>query len=156
MGGYFAARDFTKRPEELRKLQVLLRIIESNISYELDYLGDALIKSAGCNNDIISKIFIESAKILNQEELCVSEAFLMAVSKYIKKTSLNKEDESILVDFGKMLGGPDVDSYIKNIRYTVERLRIQEQKAEDIKEVNEKMYKRLGVLSGIAIVILLL
>jgi len=99
--------------------------------------------------------FFEAAVENLKEGMCADEAWTKAVKENISATSLNSEDEVIIISFGKMLGSSDLEGQIKNIRLTVNQLRIQEQKAEELRSKNEKMYKNLGVLFGLAIIILL-
>lgn len=80
----------------------------------------------------------------------------MAVKENIKKTALKKEDEAIVLSFGKMLGASDLEGQISNIRLTLTQLKMQEEKAEEEKEKNKTMYMNLGVLGGLAIVIILI
>jgi len=54
-----------------------------------------------------------------------------------------------------MLGSSDVEGQIKNIRLTINQLKLQEQKAEELRAKNEAMYRNLGILGGLAIIIIL-
>ena len=80
----------------------------------------------------------------------------MSIKNNIKKTAFDKEDEKILLDFGQMLGVSDLEGQLKNIRFTLRQLEIQEKKAEEARRKNETMYRRLGVLGGLALIILLI
>ena len=68
---------------------------------------------------------------------------------------MNSEDEEILISFGKLLGSSDTEGQIKNIRLTLNQLKMQEEKAEELRKKNESMYRNLGVLGGLAIIIIL-
>jgi len=82
----------------------------------------------------------------NDTGITAGEAWAKAVKENIKNTSLNKEDEEIIISFGKMLGSSDVEGQIKNIRLTINQLKLQEQKAEELRAKNEAMYRNLGYL----------
>ena len=86
-------------------------------------------------------------------EISASEAWKDAVKLNIDATSFDKEDEKVIISFGKMLGSSDLEGQIKNIRLTLNQLKLQEQKAEEFRK-NEAMYRNLGIL-GIAIIIIL-
>lgn len=152
--GYSHAKTYAKRPQELKILQSLLQIFENEISFLSNVLEEAFLKVHKCTDSSVSVFFGAAVKNLN-EGFCADEAWTKAVKDNISKTNLNSEDENIIISFGKMLGSSDLEGQIKNIRLTVNHLKIQEQKAEDMKVKNEGMYKNLGVLGGLAIIILL-
>jgi len=152
--GYSHARTYAKRPEELKVLQTLLQIFENEISFLSNILREAFQKVYSCTDSSVAVFF--KATIENLDDgLCASEAWTKAVRENISKTNLNSEDENIIISFGKMLGSSDLEGQIKNIRLTVNQLKIQEQKAEELRSKNERMFKNLGVLGGLAIIILL-
>ncbi len=152
--GFALSRDCSKRPHELRILQGELQVFENEIAFLSNLLGDAFKKVCSSDTSTVSIFFRETEEKLRAGRgLNASEAWELSVRENIHKTSLNKEDEEILVSFGKLLGNSDVEGQIKNIRLTLSQLKIQEQKAEVHKAKNEKMYKTLGVLGGLAVVI---
>lgn len=152
--GFSHAKTYAKRPVELKVLQSLLQIFENEISFLSNVLEDAFLKVNKCSDSNVAAFFEGAAANLN-EGFCADEAWEKAVKDNIRKTNLNKEDESIIISFGKMLGSSDLEGQIKNIHLTVNLLKIQEQKAEELKAKNESMYKNLGILGGVAIIILL-
>lgn len=154
--GYFYSMDCGKRPNQLRELQGLLQMFENEISFLSNLLVDAFNRICKSSNSEITVFFKDTSRYLNIDG-CMSgeEAWNKAVIKNIKKTALNKEDEEILISFGKMLGNSDLEGQIKNIRLTLCQLKLQEQKAEEYKKKYESMYKALGVLGGLAIAIIM-
>ena len=155
--GFVLSTDCKKRPQQLRELQSILQMFENQISYLSDVIAEAFdrISRIGCSETCV--FFSKTIEILKEERsLNASQAWEQAVRQNIKKTSLNREDEEVLVAFGKMLGSSDMEGQIKNIRLTLMQLKLQEGKAEDCRTKNESMYRSLGILGGIAVVIVLL
>lgn len=155
--GYVFSRDCTRRPQELRVLQGLLNMLENEMCYLSNLLSDSFEKISRSSRSEVAAFFGRAAANLEQNDsLNAAEAWEMAVRENIGKTALNKEDLEILISFGKMLGSSDLEGQIKNIRLTVNHLKMQEQKAEELKKKNGAMYKSLGVLGGLAVVIILI
>lgn len=155
--GFALARDCSRRPRQLRELQGILQMFENEISFLSNILTDAFLKIYASASSEVAEFFKATIDNLKAYEgINASEAWEKAVNDNIKRTALNKEDESILVSFGKMLGNSDLEGQIKNIRLTLTQLKLQEQKAEESRKKNESMYKNLGILSGLAVVIILL
>ena len=155
--GYALSINYKRRPAELRELQGLLQMLENEIGYLSNLLVDAFEKISRSSRSKTVIFFNAAAENLKScSSIGASNAWEKAVRDNIETTSLNKEDEEILVSFGKMLGISDVEGQIKNIRLLQSQLKLQEQKAEESRQKNERMYKSLGVLGGIAIVIMLI
>ncbi|ABN52079.1 MAG TPA: stage III sporulation protein AB [Hungateiclostridium thermocellum] len=154
--GYMYSRRCSKRPAELRALQGYLQMFETEISFMSNVLKDAFTKIYMYDDSSVAVFFKGTVEALeNDTGITAGEAWAKAVKENIKNTSLNKEDEEIIISFGKMLGSSDVEGQIKNIRLTINQLKLQEQKAEELRAKNEAMYRNLGILGGLAIIIIL-
>ncbi len=69
--------------------------------------------------------------------------------------SMTIEDKQILKSLGKLLGKTDIDGQISQIEIVETFINTQIEKAENEKNKNSKMYKTLGVVLGLVIVIIL-
>lgn len=155
--GYILARDFSRRPAQLRELQTLLMTLENEISYLSNLIAEALTNTAKKAKDPIAAIFKDTVTYLGDENsMNIANAWEKSVKKNFSFTSLKLEDAEIISTFGKMLGTSDTDGQIRNIRLLIEQLKQQEQKAEATRAKNEGMYRRLGILAGLALVIILI
>ena len=153
--GFSLAADCSKRPRALRELQSLLQMLENEISYLSNLLSEAFSRIYEGSNSDTAILFREAAKSLNTKGITADVAWEKAVDENCSKLSLNKEDKAILLTFGKMLGNSDLEGQINNIKLISSQLKLQELKAEEMRRKNEKMYRSLGVLSGLAITIIL-
>ncbi len=155
--GYIIARDFSKRPAQLRELQILFLALENEISYLSNLIAEALTNISNKGKEPIASIFRDTALYLGLENRTnIADAWEKSVKKNYSLTSLKNEDAEILIAFGKMLGTSDSDGQIRNIRLLIEQLKQQEQKAEITRAKNEGMYRKLGILGGLAVVIILI
>jgi stage III sporulation protein AB len=155
--GFVLSADCRKRPQQLRDLQSMLQMFENQISYLSDVITEAFMRIGKVCRSETGIFFTGTVEILNEgRNISACMAWEQAVRQNIKKTALNKEDEEILFTFGKMLGCTDLEGQIKNIRLALDQLKHQEVKAEVSRNRNEKMYRSLGVLGGIAVVIVLM
>ncbi|HHW31754.1 MAG TPA: stage III sporulation protein AB [Clostridiaceae bacterium] len=155
--GYSISREYSRRPAQLRELQILMQIFENEIRFLSSVLASAFEKLYKTSNSEVREFFIETIKNLESSGgYGAKEAWEKAVRDNIKNTSLNNEDQEILLQFGNILGSTDKDGQISNIRHLISRLKIQEEKAEEMRKKNESLYRKLGLLGGLAIVIVLL
>ena len=88
------------------------------------------------------------------KELSAEEAWNKSIEK--SNTYLNKEDIENIKSFGKMLGKTDKEGQVSHLELTKTFIEIQIEKARKEEEKNSKLYKTLGVLCGLALVIILI
>jgi stage III sporulation protein AB len=118
-------------------------------------LADAFKRIYKTSSIEAAVIFKDAATYLEVNGTTADIAWEKAIEENYQKLALNKEDKAILMNFGKMLGKSDLEGQINNIKLISSQLKLQELKAEEMRTKNEKMYRSLGVLSGMAIVIIL-
>ena len=90
----------------------------------------------------------------NMQEFSAGEAWEKAV--HTSETNLNDEDIHVLLMLSKMLGQTDIEGQISQIEITESFLEKQITQAEQEKNKNEKLYRKLGTTIGLAIVIILI
>jgi stage III sporulation protein AB len=153
--GYYLSFNCSKRPLQLKTLQGLIKVLENEIRFLSSYIPDAFKRIYKSVDSPVAEFFKGTVENLNSDKgLNASQAWEMSISKNIFKTALNKEDKEILISFGKMLGNSDLEGQIKNIGFILNQLDQQEKKAEEIKKKNETLYRALGFLGGVAIILL--
>lgn len=154
--GYLYSARFFQRVQDLRLLQSYFSILENEMNFACNPLIEAFERICSNASSGVTAFFNATIGHLRQNDgMSAGDAWEKAVKENCMKTALNREDEAILLSFGKLLGSTDLDGQIRNIRHTVEQIRGQGQKAEDARSKNEKMFRSLGLLGGLAIVILL-
>lgn len=82
------------------------------------------------------------------------EAWDKAIDETI--LNLNKEDKEVLKYLGKLLGKTDTTGQINEIDLTSSFIDKQIEEAEMEMKKNGKMYKTLGIVTGVLIIIILM
>lgn len=155
--GFEVANKYKLRPLQLRALRSLLNLLEAEIVYLSTPLPLALEKVARYASAPLNSLFIMARdELLSGDGITAGEAWVKAVDSFQDKSCLDEEDLNILRQFGAGLGGSDKDEQIKNIQLTKELLKQQEWKADEKRYKNERMWRSMGFLSGLAIVLILL
>ena len=70
--------------------------------------------------------------------------------------NINLEDKNVLKNLSKLLGATDLEGQLSQIEMTSNFLDEQIKKAEKEREKNESMYRKLGMIIGLGIVIILI
>lgn len=152
--GNIIAKKYKNRVKELKELKVTLNIIETKIKFTQQPLTEIFKEIANTekNNKSVNIIFKEASQ--NMEE-SFGQVWSNAISKSRAKLNLTDEDINIIEGMGKTLGTTDIEGQIKEIEIIKEFIDNQIEKAEEERKKNEKMYKMLGGIAGIGIVIIL-
>ena len=149
--GIYKAKSYENREKELKRLKNAFSFFRSKIEFIYEPIKEIFIQ--------ISKIIYESEDNIFQkyieyvESQTTEQAWIMAVEEGAYK--IKKEDKEILKMFGKLLGKTDKNGQISEIELTQGFLEKQIQNAEFEKNKNSKLYKSLGTLFGIGIIIIL-
>ena len=156
MIGFLVAETYKYRPKTLRNLQVALSMLETEINYGHSPLPKAF-RSIGnkCEKDVAELFFMTAKNVSSREGFTAGEAWEKALKDFYNSSHITETDYEILMAFGKYLGSTDKEDQIKNIKLTLTNLKQQEMVSIEEKQRNEKMWKYLGVLSGLMIFLLL-
>ncbi len=88
------------------------------------------------------------------KELSAGEAWSYALKS--SSTSMDIEDINVLKTLEKLLGKTNVEGQLSEIELLKNSIDTQIQKAEEERYKNERLYKNLGIIVGLAIVIILI
>ncbi len=153
--GYILGGRFGKRVREIKLLMASFQMLENEIIYSSTPLPEAFESVSKKIGYPVNALFKRTGDYLNQRLYTTAgDAFKKSLGDMEDMLSIAREDMEILVNFGHTLGSSDTKSQEKNFKMLLSQLDIQEGKAHDAQNKNEKMYKNLGFLSGLAIAII--
>lgn len=150
--GVLLAKKYENRVDELKDFKSAFIILKTKMKYTYLPLKEIFKDIVNCTNGKTKEVFEKSCQYIDNEDSTNSW------NKAIQNTVLNitKEDKNAIMQFGKMLGKTDTDGQISQIDLTISFLDMQIEKAETDKQKNAKLYKTLGAVTGIGIIIILL
>lgn len=149
--GTLISKSYQNRVIELKEFKNILNIMKTKIKFTYEPLAEIFKEISKDNSTNVENIFrkmseqISSHQVKSVWENCIQEADI----------SIKQEDKDILKKLGKLLGQTDVDGQISEIEVIETFLDMQIEKAEEDKAKNQKLYKTLGVVTGMVFVIIL-
>ena len=153
--GFLLSNRYINRVEELKSISKLINILQNKIKFTRKPLKEIFNELSKLeDNENIKSIFFKVSQNLDNHKM--SETWNNIVEEEKGYLSLKDEDINLLKTLGSTLGKSDVDGQMSEINLFAELLKIQIQKAEKEKEKNTKMYKSLGTIIGLVIVIILI
>ncbi len=150
--GRCIAKKYSYRLEELEEIKNILNVFKSKIKFTYEPIPEIFNEIANKAKENIGQIFEQARK--NMQNLSAGEAWENAVQTI--ETNLTDEDKHVLCMLSKMLGQTDVEGQISQIEITENFLEKQIKEAQQEKDKNEKLYRKLGTTIGLAIVIILI
>ncbi|RNB81151.1 stage III sporulation protein AB [Brevibacillus fluminis] len=158
MVGWQMGRYYAFRPLDIRTMIISLQMLETEIVYGATPLHRAMAKIGERMRSGIGRMFLTASELLTQEDepQSTSESWRQAIEKNWSQTAMRKSEKDILLTLGMVLGNSDRDDQQKHLRLAITHLQGLEEEARSDKERYEKMYKSLGFLGGLLVVILML
>lgn len=153
--GFLLSKKYSDRLRELNTIDKLINIMQNKIKFTRMPLKEILQEISSIKENIeISDLFYKVSKKL--EIKTTEDAWNEVLEE--KKISLNlkNEDINLIKSLGNNLGKTDIEGQMSGINQFSTLLKVQIKEAEREKSKNEKMYKSLGTIIGLALVIILI
>lgn len=150
--GILMSRKYINRVNELKEFKNALNIFKTKIRYTYEPIPEIFAEISENVNPSISTVFKQAAG--KMDVLAAGEAWDLALK--IDDLNINDEDRNALKNLSKLLGKTDLQGQLSQIEMTSDYLDEQILKAEREKNKNEKLYRTLGMILGMAIVIILI
>jgi len=156
MIGWQIGKSYANRPPQLRALLLALQMLETEIVYGSTPLHRAFAKIAARIPPAVGRIFQTAAEeLVSKEGQATQICWQTALEKHWMNTALGNPEKDVLRGLGYILGNSDREDQQKHLRLAVTHLRALEEEARVEQNKYERMYKTLGVLSGLLLVILM-
>lgn len=146
--GNYKAKIYEYRVIELRKFLNGILMFKNKIEFTYEPISCIFSDISKVIYDNDNNLFAE----IQKKDSNISIAWNDAIDGV---KNINKEDKEIIKMFGKLLGKTDIKGQLGQIELTKKLIEKQIEKAEIEKEKNFKLYKTMGMISGIGICIIL-
>ena len=147
------SRTYRDRVKYLENIQLCTSLLENEIRYTQTPIGEAFEKIKNNADGVIKSILsYVCSEIKNRTDKPIHKIWSDAVDIYVN--CLNKADIEIIKSFGNHLGDSDVEGQIKNINVFSSKISYYLAVALKESEKNCKLYRNLGIYSGLLIAVL--
>ncbi|MEB3101451.1 stage III sporulation protein SpoIIIAB [Ferviditalea candida] len=156
MAGFYQSWRLASRPRQIRGLIHALQVLETEIVYALTPLPEALRKLGRKTAAPVSGLFGQIGDRLEQEQgITLQEVWEFTALDYWKQTAMKETEREIVRQLGRTLGISDREDQVKHLHLAIRELQREEMTAIDEQKRYEKMWKSLGILAGVLIVIMM-
>ena len=152
--GILISKKYSNRVKILKDLREALNIFEVKINFSFETIPEIFKEISEKVKNEAGKIFSDTVINIKNKNMLAGEAWEKAVEA--NGEGLKQEDINCLKSLGKLLGKTDVDGQVSQIRLVSVFLEKQINQATEDRSKNEKMYRKLGAIVGLIIVIVLI
>ena len=149
--GMKIASNYKVRADNLKQIKKGLKILETKIMYTYDQLPDLFLEISQNLKGDVGKLFWDASRNMSLD--FAGDAWEKSLNN--SNIMLLEDDKEALRSLGKLLGSTDIDGQLSQIRLVNGFLNEQIKEAIEQKNKNETMYKKLGIIVGLAVVIVL-
>jgi len=149
--GILKSQKYMYRVNELKEFKNALNMFKTKVKFTYEPIPEIFEQIATNINPSIGSIFKIASH--NMKFCAAGDAWNKAIDTDL--LNINLEDRKILKGLSKLLGATDIQGQISQIEITSTFLDEQIRKAEREQEKNEGMYRKLGMIIGLGIVIIL-
>lgn len=155
--GIGAAKAEKYRMEDLEELEKALTLLKSEISFAVLPLPEAMRSVAERRKGVVAMFFEDMAERLSTRAYgSVSIAWEEAIAASLPSAYLRPEDIEALQSFGRTLGYLDSRQQLAAADICIDSLRRAREECHIRYTKNARMYKSMGLLSGILLAVVLL
>lgn len=155
--GYLLGSEYLRRIEDLRAIKSIVFLLQGDIRYGNTMLSQAFSNAARRHGGSLADFLKEvSIQLEEGEGLPFYDIWKNAQEKHLKDRSFSKKDKHLLEELAKNLGYQEKEMQLKSLEgYGKE---VEEKLTQLSAEMKEKtrLYRMLGILAGIFVVILVL
>ena len=150
--GDLVSKKYILRVKELKEFKNAFNIIETKIKFTYEPLSNIFIETSKLLSKNVAKIF--ESTVIYMKQLNAGEAWDKSLEE--SETNLKKEDIENIKNFGKMLGTVDKDGQISMLEVTKNFIEMQIDKAKTEENKSSTLYITLGVIVGLAFIVILI
>lgn len=147
---------FRQRVRCLEELLMSLEMLQSEIGHGLTPLPEAFLNLGKRMNDPAGSLFLETAQYMKLNRgLSARECWMKALKKNFLEMEYMKKDLHLLERFGRVWGKGDKKGQLAQVALMQESLRQALAEAREEQAKNGKIWRYLGLMGGITVVIFL-
>lgn len=153
--GFLFARELCKRKEELEEQYNLLKLMLGDIRYTRASLPESVDKARKRHEGSYFLWLEEIAKRMeNSPGVTIADIWKDAADVGLYQSSLTKEERKKFVEFGELLRVHERENVIAGFEIYLSELEDEIVKIRGVVTMKTKLYRSMGILIGIFIVIL--
>lgn len=154
--GFWCSGRLKERIEELETIRRLLLMLRGEIKYTRSTLTEAFGTIGRRLREPYGSLLLNTADAMEQMQgQTLSQIWEQCVEEALKESALTKEDKEKLIHLGSQLGYLDTEMQLSTIELYLEQTQEEIKNAAENFKRNGRLYRTMGIMAGIFLVILM-
>lgn len=155
--GFNLGSCYLKRIDNLRELKKKIALLDGEVKYNKTPMRIALERIAKRKESVYSDVLLKASCLMEEDaSISLGKAWEISINEYIDDSfNLKENDIKKLIDFGVTLENLDKDSRNSVFEGYMNELEIDIKEAMEEKDNKVKLYRTMGVVSGLFVSILI-
>lgn len=146
---------YNKRVDDLIEFKKSLVLMRNEIKFSRTPLIEAFESVARKLKSNVSEFYIAIIELLKQNvNQTMEQLDDLSIKKLLANTYFNEKDKLSIIHFIKSLGLMDKETQLNHINLQIEELKVTIDQAQNDAKKNSKLYRTLGVLVGIMVIVI--
>lgn len=150
--GILFSKKYANREKEIKEMKTALNMFATKIKFTYEPIPSIFMEIANKIEGNIGQVFERAASRMKEES--AGDAWIHALEEV--ECNFTKEDKEVLRNLSRLLGQTDLEGQISEIEVVNQFLASQLENAGEERRKNEKMYRTLGIITGLTIAIILI
>ncbi len=156
MFGYVLSSEFSKRIKVVEKFYKSLINLRGEINYNNSGIKEA-VETISSDKGTVEKFYIAVLRIFEEKETSINAAWKLAIKQELETVNYIKKDELLIIkELGENIGITDRETQINNINYAMDKLSRLMQELKASKTSKCKIYRMMGIVTGMFVAIILI
>lgn len=154
VGGLSYGGSYGRRVDQLRQFISAMQMMQAEIGFAATPLLEMLPRLKELTVAPVSLVFEHTQRRLsNGSGYTAAEAWEEALNAVIPRLDLSRSDYEILLRFGRGMASGGKEEQLKGLQLAQQQLGCQEREAAEERLKYERLYKTMGLLVGLALVV---
>lgn len=145
--------DYEGRINKLNNFKKAIKILKNEIAYNNESIIEAIKKSANTKDKDIDS-FLLGTRDFYEKGNSIKESWEKSINLNIKKCGIKESDLELFKQVGMNLGVTCRETQINYLDNFIEKIEMLEEELYGHKDEKCKLYKSMGVMTGLLIVVL--
>lgn len=150
--GILFSKKYSNRVKELKEMKSGLNMLSTKMKFTYEPIPNLFLEIGSKIGGNVGQIFIRASNRMKEQP--AGEAWSNAFEDV--PNNLTDEDKTVLKNLSRLLGQTDLEGQMSEIEVVTQFLATQIESAQQERIKNEKMYRTLGIVSGLTIAIILI
>ena len=156
MFGYVLSSEFSKRIKVIEKFYKTLIDLRGEINYNNSGIKEA-IETISLDKGAVESFYDAVLEIFEKKGISINDAWKFAIKQELETVNYIKKDELLIIkELGENIGITDRETQINNINYAMDKLSRLMQELKESKTSKCKIYRMMGIVTGMFVAIILI